>query len=209
MKNWNKIGQYIAASAGAALLASFATLATPKTASAATLSFDDKSQQWVSDNEAEAVSQIMNLEIGGKKYNVKFEEYVVGTNTDRLLLDGMHGETAATAIKDALGTSYWTLEETIPRTYRTRKKDSFHVLSYLENFSFFPGFVLTKFDMFYDVFENSVDRDKVLKQSERSMLNGQVIERVAKFEEVAEPSLIFGLITLGGLTLGRKIKNKG
>ncbi|MGK7922665.1 MAG: hypothetical protein AB4080_21945 [Trichodesmium sp.] len=78
MKNWNKIGQYIATSAGAALLASFATLAsTPKTASAASLSFDGT--KWVSDNEQEAVTEIKGLMIGDNFYNVTFEHFTFST----------------------------------------------------------------------------------------------------------------------------------
>ena len=59
MNSLNKIGQYIATSAGAALLASFATLAAPKTAQAASLSFNGTT--WESSNPEEAVEKILGI----------------------------------------------------------------------------------------------------------------------------------------------------
>ncbi|NES67274.1 MAG: hypothetical protein F6K24_19545 [Okeania sp. SIO2D1] len=65
-----KMGQFIATCAGAALLASFATLATPKTAQAASLSFNDANGRWESSNPTEAVEKIFGIEIDDKTYNV-------------------------------------------------------------------------------------------------------------------------------------------
>ncbi|MGD1699949.1 hypothetical protein [Dapis sp. BLCC M229] len=228
MKNWNKISQYIAASAGAALLASFATLATPKTASAATLSFDESINQWVSDNEAEAVDRIMNLEIGGKKYNVTFESKSYASLLEEQQQGiGSFGYTnstdaasAAEAIMNVLGDSFSTnhlafgpfvfiddnfkVMESIISTELNTNSDRFVIDWYGD----------AKRDVQMDLLERSGVRQQMTRGAERT------ISELAVFEEAElggggggvastpEPSLIFGFITLGGLMLGSKIKNK-
>ena len=217
MINWNKIGQYIATSASAALLASFATLATPKTASAATLSFDESTQQWVSDNAAEAVSQIMNLDIGGDLFNVTigqkdtetiFAEQSLGIGSFGYK-DSGSPEEAASAIIQALGDSFFT-------TTPPRVQDQFKVAVSFDPFRSFSNFY--QFNYYGDpLFRIAEDRSPGLIGQVVNELTFDAFDYVASFERVGgsgqevstpEPSLIFGFITLGGLMLGRKIKNK-
>ncbi len=219
MKNLNKIGQYIAASAGAALLASFATLATPKTASAATLSLNE-SGEWVSSAEGEAIDEILGLEISNKKYNVKFQSMTFEEIDTYLKKQSVDAEKAAGAIVKALGSDFAT-GAWRGSGGRVVWYDSFSVIEELdiEEFHWGHNFNILRWT---DISSSDTEVDVVTQERivEGSVGDSQIQWRgVAVFEEAneakvaaastPEPSLIFGFITLGGLMLGSKSKTNG
>ncbi|NET15789.1 MAG: PEP-CTERM sorting domain-containing protein [Okeania sp. SIO1H6] len=200
MKNWKKIGQYFATGAGAALLASFASLFAFSEAHAASLVKDDSG----------AVTRIEGLSVflDGEEtiYDVDFlrddSSNVYGDGAFDFA-DSKSAQAAARAVSTSLGSS----------EYITKQGDMF-IVGYGDIgdrvFIYRDRWVRTDFDTIswyeYDI----------------NLLNAWVniisLAKWAKFEvrdvsdkvvgaTTPEPSLIFGFITLGGLMLGSRKSN--
>ncbi|MEM1171366.1 MAG: hypothetical protein AAGJ08_20365 [Cyanobacteria bacterium P01_H01_bin.35] len=200
MKNWNKIGQYIAKGASAALLASTTSLLASSEASAANLVKDDNG----------AVSRIENLEVQTAGATAFFDvdfifdtaENIYGQSLNFDFLDPIEAEAAAGSIISALGEDNWL---------------GLSVLGDLSDEFLVPFFsrgdsVGGRGDEFGALSADLEGEGRAFIWLENMYAKFSAAAAGGGEENKAttpEPSLIFGFITLGGLMLGSKINHKG
>ncbi len=190
MKNWNKIGQYIATGTSAALLASFTSLFAPTSVEAVSLIKGDDG----------AVTRIEGLEASGNDWNVDFEW-------------GTYEEVFTEGLQLTYGPAFWVALEIMGVLGKDEVlsghpsvSDSFF-LPYDDQSS-----GLRNVQGFFDYQHNSrADRLAVtnIAETEHRLWAVVVEAEVGEMATTPEPSLIFGFITLGGLMLGSKRKTKG